>query len=218
VVHQLLWLAVFSAAFAFVESSVVVYLRALYYPGGFAFPLRLMAPEHIAVELAREAATLVMLAGAGVLAGRTAWERFAHFLVAFGVWDIMFYVWLKIVLGWPATLFDWDILFLLPLPWIGPVIAPVCISALMTSIGVAIILRLQANRVFRPGRDSWMLALAGSAVLLWSFMRDTEAGLRGGIPAPYAYEMLVIGLILYVVGFVAACRPRTQSTKGAITT
>ena len=38
-----LWSAVFFVALAYIESSVVVYLRALYYPQGFGFPLEEMS-------------------------------------------------------------------------------------------------------------------------------------------------------------------------------
>ena len=113
--HKLGWIAVFGIAFGFVESSVVVYLRSLYNPEGFTFPLRVMSAEHLLVELIRKAATLVILAAVGMLAGSRRWEKFGYFLVAFGVWDIFYYVWLKVLLNWPAGLLDWDILFLIPL-------------------------------------------------------------------------------------------------------
>jgi hypothetical protein len=57
--------------------------------------------------------------------------------LAFGVWDIFYYVFLKVLTGWPHSLMDWDILFLLPLPWWGPVIAPVSIAVLMILWGTA---------------------------------------------------------------------------------
>jgi hypothetical protein len=89
-------------------------------PAGFAL-----------VELPREFATMVMLFAVGVLAGRTWRARIGYAAVAFGVWDIFYYVFLKMMCGWPHSLLDWDILFLLPLPWWGPVLAPVLISLLM---------------------------------------------------------------------------------------
>jgi hypothetical protein len=204
--ERLLWVAIFSIAFAFVESSVVVYLRALYYPEGFAFPLKLIGQQHLMVELVRETATIVMLIAVGWIAGTTPWEKFAYFLVSFGAWDIFFYVWLKFILGWPPSLAAWDILFLIPAPWIGPVVAPVLISLFMVIAGIAIALRIARNAYFRPQLWSWILALAGTAILLLSFMRDTGATLGGASPQPYRYELLVSGLILYVVGFMVACK------------
>ena len=204
---RLLWVTVFGVAFGFLESSVVVYLRALYYPEGFSFPLKLMSAHHLSVELAREGSTLVMLVAVGALAGTKVWERFAYFLVAFGVWDIFYYVWLKAASGWPSTPYDWDILFLIPLPWIGPVIAPVAISLLMIVCGVIIVFRLERNRTFDPHRLSWPLASVGTAALLYSFMRDTQATLHGQLPEAYSYGFFFGSLILYISSFILACRP-----------
>jgi hypothetical protein len=68
------------------------------------------------VELVREGATLVMLLTLGMLAGRTWRTRFGYSAIAFGVWDIFYYVFLKLISDWPKSVLDWDILFLLPLP------------------------------------------------------------------------------------------------------
>lgn len=205
--RKLLWVSVFGVAFAFVESSVVVYLRAIYYPDGFTFPLKLIAPGHLAVELAREAATIIMLAAVGILAGSKAWEKFAYFLVAFGVWDIFYYVWLKVILDWPTGFTDWDILFLIPLPWIGPVIAPVLISLVMIVCGVMILGRMEKSRYFHPNFISWILAVCGSAILLYSFTSDVRATLQGQLPLPYGYGYLLLAIALYVLSFVVACTP-----------
>ncbi len=185
----------FAVAFAFVETSVVVYLRALYYPGGFTFPLKPMPVQHASVEFAREFATIVMLIAAGWTAGRSRWSRFSYFMIAFAVWDIFYYVWLKVLLNWPASLLDWDILFLIPVPWIGPVIAPCLISILMIVAGLSI-LRVEESISFRPSLRSWILGGIGTVVLLYSFMHDTDATLRLEPPQPYRYELLFAGLFL----------------------
>ena len=196
----------FALAFAFVEASVVIYLRALYYPDGFAFPLKLMPAGYLRVEIAREAATMIMLATLALIAGWKPWERFGFFLFGFGIWDIAFYLWLLVAVGWPASLLDWDVLFLIPLPWVGPVIAPLAISALMVICGGMLVLRAAAGGYFRPGALSWVLGSAGTAMILFSFMSDTDAGIRGAAPAPYHYSLLMLGLIAYIAGFVFASR------------
>lgn len=129
------WLITYAVAMAYVESAVVVYLRAIYYPQGFAFPLAPMPPDMVAIEIGREAATLVMLLGVGMLAGTGRWDRFLTFCVSFGVWDLFYYAWLWILLGWPPSLFTWDVLFLIPVPWIGPVLAPVVVSIALVGAG-----------------------------------------------------------------------------------
>ncbi|HEX7571476.1 MAG TPA: hypothetical protein VF514_00170, partial [Bacteroidota bacterium] len=210
----LAWVAVFSVAFALVEASVVIYLRALYYPEGFAFPLKLIPPGYLRVEIAREAATIIMLATLGVIAGWRPWERFGFFLFAFGMWDIAFYAWLLGTVGWPGSLFDWDILFLIPFPWVGPVIAPVAISLLMTIFGGIVVLRSAGERRFHPGALSWALGVVGTSLILFSFMADTDAALRSAYPAPYHYGLLVAGLVSFITGFIFACRPARPVTGG----
>src|SRR5580700_5945650 len=107
-------LTVFSIAMGFMESAVVIYLRALYYPHGFDFPLLPVTPQISYVEFFREAATIVMLLIIGKLAGRNPAEKFSFFLFCFAVWDITYYVFLYVVLKWPPSLYTWDVLFFIP--------------------------------------------------------------------------------------------------------
>lgn len=209
--RTLLWVAFFGIAMAVVEAAIVVYLRKLYYPEGFSFPLKLIDVTTFVIELTREAATVVMLCAVGALAGRRFWERFAYFLVAFGVWDIAYYIWLKVFLGWPSSLLDWDILFLLPLPWIGPVIAPCSIAVIMIAVGLAIVRLVRRGFDFRPTRLSWILVLAATAILLYSFMHDWQATLHFQRPQPYLYGLLVIGDLLYIVAYIHSARHLRKS-------
>lgn len=210
-VRKLVWVVLFAIALAFVESSIVVYLRALYYPDGFSFPLKMISTTHLAVELMREAATIVMLVSIGIVAGGRGWQKFGYFCIAFGVWDIFYYVWLKVILDWPASLTNWDILFLIPVPWIGPVVSAGLIAALLVVVGVDIVYRTSLHKYFSPTILSWLLAFLGTAVILYSFVHDTDATIRGSMPQPYLYELLVPGLALYIGGYIAACRPRGAS-------
>ena len=124
---------------AWVEAASVYYLRVMVdrLDPYQANPLP-MSGILEQVELVREAATLVMLLTIGMLAGRTGRTRLGYTAIAFGVWDIFYYVFLKVICDWPKSLFDWDVLFLLPLPWWGPVLAPVCIALLMIVWGTLV--------------------------------------------------------------------------------
>lgn len=204
--RKLVWVSLFGVAFGMVESAVVVYLRAIYYPDGFSFPLVAIPWEHLTVEVIREAATIIMLAAVGILAGTRAWEKFGFFLVAFGVWDIFYYVWLKILLGWPASLFEWDVLFLIPLPWIGPVLAPVLVSLMMIACGGTIAIRTARGDHFKPTAVSWVLSLAATLMLLFSFTQDLRATLDGQMPQPYNYWLPGGGIVIYGAGLWTACR------------
>ncbi|HIJ67517.1 MAG TPA: hypothetical protein HPP87_08250 [Planctomycetes bacterium] len=136
-------LVFFGIAFAYIESAVVVYLRAIFYPDGFNFPITDFEEiagfgPYLVTEIGREAATLVLMFTASYMLGRNLRRRFAYFLTIFAVWDIFYYVWLKVLIDWPATIMDWDILFLIPVTWAGPVLAPVITSATMLIIAAVL--------------------------------------------------------------------------------
>jgi len=131
-----LGLAAFGIAFGHLEAVVVVYIREII--GIIPTPEQLN-PEVMAqlpgwlipVEQTREAATIVMLAALALVAGRYGRQRLGVFLYTFGIWDVIYYVSLKIMLGWPASLATMDCLFLIPVPWYFPVWVPVGIAVLM---------------------------------------------------------------------------------------
>jgi len=204
--RKIFWILIFSIAMALVEAAVVVYLWALYYPEGFAFPLPVITARHLIVELGREAATILMLVSVAALIGKRFWEKFAYFIICFGFWDIFYYVLLKLALGWPSSLLDWDILFLIPLPWIGPVIAPVSIAIMMILAGLLITALYKRGYDFRPSFLTWVLTIIGTLTILYSFMRDTGAGLHQQMPLPYRYDLLIAGEILYVLALFLAWR------------
>lgn len=195
------WLiiTIFAAAMAWVEAAVVVYLRTMidriepYQPD----PL----PNFVGlgqIEIVREAATLVMLASVGWLAGKTPRARFAYTAITFGIWDILYYVYLVPMSGWPHSIFDWDILFLLPLPWWGPVLAPISIAILMI-VGGAIALQTDAS----PRSISWFVAMIGAVIGLVTFMADairvasqgTEA-IRTVLPTQFNWNLFIIALAM----------------------
>lgn len=200
-VKRLICNSLFAVAMGYFEAVVVVYLRELFYPEGFSFPLKIMPERLIVIEVFREAATMVMLITVAALASKRFWEWFGWFLILFGVWDIFYYIFLKATLDWPSSVYEWDVLFLIPIPWLGPVITPVLVAVLMTAIGISITHLFQRGYDFKPTLLSWILALAGTASILYSFVRDTGAGFRQQIPEPYRYELLVMGLILYSAAY-----------------
>jgi hypothetical protein len=100
-------IVIFAIAMAWVEAAVVYDLRVMLdrlnpYQTN-PLPIDGVVGH---VELVREAATLVMLLTVGALAGRTGRSRLAYSAIAFGVWDIFYYLFLKAMSGWPRSLFD----------------------------------------------------------------------------------------------------------------
>lgn len=177
------WLFLYGIAMGVLEAVIVIYLRQLYYPLGFDFPLKAMDPRMVSIEILREAATLVMLVALGALAGRSRTGRFAYFLFSFGVWDIFYYACLKLLLGWPASLFTWDILFLIPITWTGPVLAPVICSVTMMGLSVAMVSAESRVGPKPLSAFEWELILPGALLIFSAFIWDFSALIfRGGFP------------------------------------
>ncbi|MBI9069294.1 MAG: hypothetical protein JEZ09_18500 [Salinivirgaceae bacterium] len=151
------------------ESAVVVYLRELYYPEGFNFPLTIMSGTIAITEILREAATLIMLVSVGIIAGRTNTEKFGYFIYSFAIWDIFYYVFLKLLLNWPESFLTWDILFLIPTTWVGPVITPILLSFAMIVLALAIINFTNKNLQTHINKLEWGLLISGSIICIASF-------------------------------------------------
>jgi hypothetical protein len=191
----------FAIAMAWVEAASVYYIRALVdrIEPYQANPLPISDALGY-VELWREAATLVMLATLGVLAGRTWRRRAGYAALAFGAWDIFYYVFLRIMSGWPRTLLDWDILFLLPLPWWGPVLAPVSIAIVMILWGT---LATQSGDDATDARWAGALAGVGIVLALGAFTIDSWRALPGGreavlqvLPATFNWPVFWVAVLL----------------------
>jgi len=200
---RFLWLTVFAAAMGFLEGIVVIYLRELYYPDGFEFPLKLMSSDLVTAEWIREIATLVMLGAVGIIAGRNGLQRLFYALFAFGVWDIFYYVALCLLTGWPASLLTWDLLFLIPVSWLGPVLAPVINSVTMVLMALLFIGRQEKGYYIRPGLSDWVLIFSGALVILYTYMVDYtrllfESGVPGAKGSPEAGEKFIAMITSYV--------------------
>jgi hypothetical protein len=209
VMRKLWWVAVYAVAMAYLEAAVVVYLRALLH-----IELTHVSLGHyFNIELGREAATIAMLVAVGWVAGRELQDRLAYGAFAFGLWDIWYYIWLAVLVGWPETLFDWDILFLIPLRWWGPVLSPVLIALLLCIVGILVIVRTERrDKVeFTTAR---LVALAlGGLLALYVFMADAIGALvRGNVgwdgrPSAFNWPLFLLAMALMAAPSLRATWP-----------
>ena len=220
------WLAValYAVAMAYVESAAVLYLRTIYGgvdPVGPRHTPFDPLPDFVWIEIGREAATMVMLAAVGYLAGARLAGRLGAFAVAFGIWDIFYYVFLWLFAGWPASPLAPDVLFLIPLPWWGPVLSPVIVAAVIVMAGAAAMARELGDGLPRPRRADVMAVLVGGGLCLAAFMANALAALAdGGIEAayytrggPFPWPLYAAGLVLGATGLVRSLtRTRTEIT------
>lgn len=211
---QALVVAFYALAMAYLESAVVVYLqRALSMTPSTLFPLRDQATLGglMSIEVGREVATILMLASLGWLAGRTSLERLAWTSVAFGIWDIGYYFWLWVFIGWPSSLGTTDLLFLIPVPWVAPVLAPVLVSLALIFFGLIVAGRIRRNRSFVPGPKHWLLLIVGGLVVILSFTLDAGNIRNGGMPSSFAWPVFAVGMVMASLGAVALLKASKNS-------
>lgn len=197
---------IFSIALAYIESAVVVYLRIIFHPDGFSFPLKTfgLSPlwkQLLLTEIGRESATAVLIVTGAWLFGKSFQERFAYFLTIFAVWDIFYYVWLKVLLDWPSSIMDWDILFLIPITWASAVLYPVIISITMLICAVIILYRISLDRPIKVTSLDWVGYIVAAVIVVTSFsiagLHVTEQDFK----SHFHWPIFAIGYILAIAMF-----------------
>ena len=187
---------------AYLESAVVVYLRGMYGIEDLLRDINFQIDAYTYIEIGREAATIIMLALVSSLAGNNWQKKIGYFFLAFGIWDIFYYIWLYVFIQWPKSLFEWDVLFLIPLPWWGPVIAPILISLLLIVIGYLLII----ESPFRITVFSWIVFLISIILILYTFMEDSikiiltgEGNLAEVRPTNYDWLLFLTSFFIWIL-------------------
>ncbi|MCP4195450.1 MAG: hypothetical protein GY768_33035 [Planctomycetaceae bacterium] len=201
-------LTVFAVAMGLLEAAVVVYMRRLYYAANplEIFPLQFLNSYDTVLELSREAATVVMILTVALLADRSTKTRaFAAFVFVFGVWDLFYYFWLKVLMDWPQSWLEWDVLFLIPSVWLGPWICPALIAMLFAVWGFWT-LRSPNSPILTP--NGVLVFVLGAALGLASFLQPaigvlTEGGLDDltrYTPGDFAWGLFSLGFVMMAIG------------------
>jgi hypothetical protein len=199
---RIAWLSAYALAMALVEAALVIHLRHIYYSADpqSLFPLVLLSPDDLRLEIARELATVVMIAVVAWLADRNWSRRFTAFVFVFGLWDLGYYVWLRLFLDWPRHWLEWDVLFLVPWPWFGPWLAPAMIALLFTLWGGWL---LSVARSPRWSLGTVLMFLVGSLAALTAFLAPAWPLLPGGEPAFRGFVPDHFAWLLFLSGFAA---------------
>jgi len=230
---NIILITIFGIAMGFLETVVVIYLRQLYYPEGFMFPLKLMPLEVTIIEYIREISTLVMLCCIGAIAGTNFLEKFSYFLYCFGIWDIFYYIWLKVLINWPSSLLAWDILFLIPVVWVGPVLAPVICSITMIILAGCVLYFKGKGYSVSMTLHEWLLMLIGAFIIFCTFIWDySKLIIKGGfisniltlgtneafeqvisqfVPTYYNWYLFIVGEIFIICSLWLFCRRLKKS-------
>lgn len=201
---KLWWVGLFAIAMAYVESAIVVYIRRIYGISDLIIDIPPFDPVLAPIEVGRELATLIMLLAVGWAVGKSLQSRLSFTFIIFGVWDIFYYIWLKLFIGWPNSLFSPDILFLIPLPWWGPVIAPVLIACMMVAGGILVVLSTDKGRKIRLSKIDWMTFIASVLILLYSFMEDALSIMPADVETLAQLRPISFNWSIYIIGLVIA--------------
>jgi len=187
---------------AYLESAVVVYLRGMYVIKDLLRDINFQVDAYTFIEIGREAATIVMLGLVSSLAGSGWLKKVGFFFLSFGIWDIFYYIWLYVFIQWPKSLLEWDVLFLIPLPWWGPVIAPILISILLIVLGYLLIVETK----FNIKRSDWFILSLSVIVILFTFMEDSiniiltgKGDLAEVRPTKFDWVLYLISLLVWIL-------------------
>jgi hypothetical protein len=214
IIKRFLWVSAYAVAMAYLEATVVVYLRALLGITDMA-AINVSLEPYGLIEIGREAATIIMLFSVGWMAGRHGKERWAYGLFAFGLWDVFYYIWLRVLLSWPESLLGWDLLFLIPLPWWGPVLAPTLIAVLICVAAVMAVMRMERGHRIGVTPLHFATALGGALLTLYVFMSDAIHALVAGPvdwdilrPTLFKWPLFLVALVLMALPTLMATWPK----------
>jgi hypothetical protein len=207
---KLLAIIIFSLALGYIDASVVVYLRAIFFPNGFVFPLfdfgvGPLWQKLLPIEAGREIAMFIVIFTAACLSSRQPQQRFAYFLLIFASWDIFYYLWLKILTGWPTSVMDWDILFLMPTVWASPVLAPLIVSLAMIICAAVILYRCSVGRPLQAALLDLLGAAFAGFITILSFCIAGQHIAEPDFRAYFHWELFIPAVLAACVLFLKAC-------------
>lgn len=210
---RLISVSLFAIAMGLLEAICVVYIRKILLPIGGSLNEIILSNYDLTIEVIREITTMVMLSTVAILAAYNWRTRLSMFFLAFGVWDIFYYIGLKLLLDWPpTTIVEWDALFLIPVNWYGPVLAPVLISIYFIIVSVTIVLREATGKKMHITKPAILLQLLTFFVWYYSFTKDSNMISEFGFEsATYSWLLFVLGILFGSVGIFITFRNNSKN-------
>lgn len=191
-------LTIFGIAFGCIEGTVAHYLRMHYYPEGFDFTIKNIDASTLSIEMIREFATMISLFSIAYISSANNFIKITNFIYMFAVWDIIYYITLYFIEKWPRTIFSWDVLFLIPVPWFSPVISPVMIS-ILGIMGVLLVYHIyKQNNEINISLTFILLILLSFTVWIISFVNYNSFD---KFPEKYNWPLFIIGIIICLFGY-----------------
>ena len=214
--------SIYAIAMGYLEAAVVVYLREVAFRNpAQVFPLRYLEPQFGLLEIGREVGTIVMLLSIGYLAGKSRFQRWMFFIYSFALWDVFYYVFLRILTGWPNSFFSFDVLFLIPVIWISPVLSPILISLLLGSSSTVMIILTEKYENIRIKFINLGIFALGALAAFYSFTEQIfhilftvgPKGIENFTPKSFDWLSFSIGYLLMCVSVVKTIKDSYHKMK-----
>ena len=94
--------------------------------------------------------------------------------------DIFYYVGLKLILDWPPSFLTWDILFLIPVTWVGPVLAPIISSLVFIVFSVTIVVMQEKGMFKKLSFNPFLSFFLGVIIVFLLYIWDYTKIIIGG--------------------------------------
>jgi len=198
---KLSYLTLFAISFAFVIGVTVYYFRLHFYAPQFSFPINWKEGLPFYTLFGRQLASLMVIFLLAWLSGKNLKQKIAAFLYVFGVWDIFYYLSLYIICRWPNSFLTNDLLFVIPLPWTGPVLAPMVVSLVLISLGVTLFFLDKKSMQLNSPFILWVFEIVSGGFIVLSFLWNFQAVYQGEVPTPFPWFLFISGLILGIGSF-----------------
>lgn len=193
--NKLLILTIYSTSLAFAVASSIYFLRLHYYPTGFQFPIDPISGTPLLVEYFRETSSLILIFIASYLIGKNFREKFASFMFIFGVWDIFYYVWLYFLLDWPPSILTWDLLYVIPVLWVGPVLAPLIVCVVLISSALIIFYFENKNIRLKFTKFMWIIEIMSGLGVILSFVWNYKKAFSASV-LNFPWWLFIASLII----------------------
>ena len=114
----------------------------------------------------------------------------------------------------PALSGPLTLLFLIPLPWVGPVWSPVLVSVALVGVGLIAAARHRSDDRLVVTRRHWAAGLVGGLIVILSWTIDSGRLLDGGLPGPYPWPIFAIGQVIALAAAADVLRPTARMDRG----
>lgn len=210
--NKMALIILFAIAMGYLESAVVVYIIKIINLQGLSSALHPLThllrigADFYWTEIFREASTIIMLGAVALICAgsiKRIEKAFYYFMLSFGVWDVFYYIFLKVLINWPQTILDPDCLFAIPVIWASPVLAPVLISISLIGISLIMLKKMEDKKYKQLGIINRVLILAGSSIIVMLTFWTSYTIINGEvIMQTYNWALFMIGLVIFILGFI----------------